>query len=125
MGILACFFEGVVGAICCSGIFEFWTNFAPEILQEIDKIGPRMPQGRPKLVQGGTPQRFRKTGREQEHHRRKKLLLLEPTWVRKSPPKKRLAANSVKNNEKLQKVVYRKWHEFFMKMSYEMEGLGR
>ena len=54
----------MVGAICCSGIFEFWINFAPEILQEIDNIGPRMPQGRPKLVQGGTPQRFRKTGRK-------------------------------------------------------------
>ena len=27
--------------------------------------------------------------------------------------------------KKLQKLVYRKWHEIFMKMSYEMEGLGR
>ena len=61
------FFEGVVGAICCSGILELLTNSALEILQEIDKIGPRMPQWRPKLVQGGTPQRFPKNRSQKKH----------------------------------------------------------
>ena len=45
--MFACFFcEGVVGAICCSGIFDSGIN---------KKIRPRVPQGRPKSDQGGTP----------------------------------------------------------------------
>ena len=60
--IISCFY-GVVGAICCSRVFEFWSKFVPEIFQHVKKIGPRVPQGRPNSVQGGTPQRFQKRGR--------------------------------------------------------------
>ena len=63
---LACFFERVVCAICCSGIFEIWSKVAINIFQKYDKIRRRVPQGRPKLVQGDTPQRFRKTGRKKK-----------------------------------------------------------
>ena len=63
--IFACFFEGVAGAIRCFGIIEFWIKFAPETYQKDKNIGPKLPQGRPKSVQRGTPKKFRKTGRKQ------------------------------------------------------------
>ena len=78
------FFEGVVGAICCAGIFDIWTNFASEMLQEINKIGPRMSQGKPTLVQGGTPQRFRKTGRKKNAPPQETAMQLVPKWDPKS-----------------------------------------
>ena len=52
---LACFFEGVVGDTCCAGIFEKWSNFATNIFPKVEQIGPRVPQGRPKSVQGVPP----------------------------------------------------------------------
>ena len=53
--ILASFFEGVVDDMCCSGMFEIWSKCVTEIFQEGDKTGPRVSQGRPISVQGGTP----------------------------------------------------------------------
>ena len=57
------FLEGMIGDIRCSGIFEFGSKCATEMFQKLDKIEPRVYQGRPTSVQGGTHQRFRKTGR--------------------------------------------------------------
>ena len=47
--------EGVVGDMCCSGISEIWSNLAINIFQQIDQIGPRVPQGRPTSVQWDPP----------------------------------------------------------------------
>ena len=44
---LACFFEGVVVAICLFGIFDIWSKFATEFFQQVKKIRPRVPQERP------------------------------------------------------------------------------
>ena len=96
-------------------------NFGLILLLKSRKKSTKLDQGCPRGGQNWskgvpTPQRFRKTGREQEHHRREKLFLLELTWVRKSPPKKRLAANSVKNIENKNK----KWYiESGMKFSWK------
>jgi hypothetical protein len=52
---LACCFEGVYGAIFCPGIFGFGSKLAHSIFQQVKKNRPRVPQGRPTSVQGGTP----------------------------------------------------------------------
>ena len=49
---LCLFSEGVVGAICCCGIFDFWSKLAPKLIQQVKKIGPRVPQWTLKSVQG-------------------------------------------------------------------------
>ena len=66
--VLACFFEGVVGDICCSEVFEFWSKLATEIFQEGNNIGPRVSQGRPQSVQGGTPRGSERQVAKQMHH---------------------------------------------------------
>ena len=47
-------------------IFEIGSKFASKIFQQIDSTGRRVPQRRPTSVQGGTPQWFPQTGREQK-----------------------------------------------------------
>ena len=43
------------GAICCTGIFEFWSKIAHAVFQQAKKNRPRVPQGRPTSVKGGAP----------------------------------------------------------------------
>ena len=49
------FFEGVVGAICCSVIFDICSKTAPSISQQVKKIGPRVPQVDAKIGPRGYP----------------------------------------------------------------------
>ena len=39
----------VVGAISCSGIFEFGSKYAPGIFKKVKKIGPRCRAGEAKI----------------------------------------------------------------------------
>ena len=50
--LLLLVFEGVVGVICCYGVFEFWSIIVPTIFQKLSRIEPRVPHGKPTSVQG-------------------------------------------------------------------------
>ena len=58
----------MVGAVCCYGIFEIWSKSTPGIFQQVKNIGPRVPHGRPKSIQRGSPLMLRKTGRNKTRH---------------------------------------------------------
>ena len=53
--ILACFFEGVVGTICCSEIFELLNKNSTRIFQKINKIGSKGATGEPQIGPKGSP----------------------------------------------------------------------
>ena len=63
---LACFLKVCVGAICCSGIVDIWSKFAPKLFPQIKNIGPTVPQWIPESVQGGTPERLQTTCRQKK-----------------------------------------------------------
>ena len=62
---------------CFCGIFDIWSHMAPESILKVKKIGPGVPQGRPKSV---PPQRFRKTGRENNAPGPQIITQMVPTW---------------------------------------------
>ena len=64
----------------CSGIFDIWSKLASELYKKVEKIRPRVHQGMPKPVQGGTPQRFRITGRKQKALPDESFKQLAPKW---------------------------------------------
>ena len=53
---------------CLPGIFDIWIPIAPNIFQKVRKIGPGVPQGTPKSVQGVPPQRLRNKNRKTTRH---------------------------------------------------------
>ena len=52
----ACFFEGVVGAFCCSGMLEVW-RLAPKILQNVKEIRTKGAAGEVQIGPIGYPPR--------------------------------------------------------------------
>ena len=78
--ILACFFEGVVGAICCTGILEFWSSFAPGIFPQSQENQTKGAAGEAKIGPRGYPHGFRKIGRKQNALQRERITPMAPKW---------------------------------------------
>ena len=63
-------------------IFYIWSKLALDIFRKRKKIGPRLLHGMSQSVQGGTPQKFRKTGRKQNAPQRESIKQPAPNGSR-------------------------------------------
>ena len=76
--------KGVIGAVCLRTfenypvILDIWGKMSPKIIQTVKNIESTVPQGMPKSVQAGIPQRFLKTGRKQNALRDDKFKQFAP-----------------------------------------------